>query len=127
MAKPSIADSKLKIETFVGGLEYPTSMAFLAPDDILVLEKNSGKVQRIVNDTLLPEPLIDLNVTRAWERGLLGIDIANAVTTDPNENGTFNDNENHNRFEQKYDDDFNRTNYVFLYFTKRETNVRRRR
>jgi aldose sugar dehydrogenase len=120
LAEPSIADSNLRIETFVGGLEYPTSIAFLGPDDILVLEKNNGKVRRIMNNTLLPEPLIDLNVTNAWERGLLGIAISKAGTMDPNDNGTINDNENHSRIEQEYHDDSNKIDYIFLYLTKRE-------
>ena len=41
--------------------------------DILVTEKNSGIVQRVVNGTISKEPLIQLNVSRADERGLLGI------------------------------------------------------
>ena len=32
----------------VTGLSQPTSMAFLGPSDLLVLEKASGKVQRFV-------------------------------------------------------------------------------
>jgi hypothetical protein len=36
---PIIQDSNLKVEEVVGGLELPTSMAFLGQDDILVLEK----------------------------------------------------------------------------------------
>ena len=45
-----VNNSNLKIETvFKGDLESPTSMAFLGPNDILVLEKNAGAVQRIVN------------------------------------------------------------------------------
>ena len=115
-----IRDPDLKIETVVGGLIYPTSMAFLGPDDILVLEKNSGTVRRIVNNTLLPEPLIDLNVTNAWERGLLGIDVANTGAIVPNAHGTLDYNENHSRAEQRNGDEFNRTKYVFLYLTKRE-------
>jgi glucose/arabinose dehydrogenase len=31
------------------GLEFPTTMAFLGPNDILVLEKEKGTVQRIIN------------------------------------------------------------------------------
>jgi hypothetical protein len=36
-------------------------MAFLGPDDILVLEKEKGTVQRIVNGEMLPEPLLDVS------------------------------------------------------------------
>ena len=47
-----MADSNLKAEKFVGGLEKPTSMAFLGPDDIIVLEKNKGTVMRVVNGVI---------------------------------------------------------------------------
>ena len=36
---PSINDANLTAELFVHGLKKPTSMAFLGPNDILVLEK----------------------------------------------------------------------------------------
>ncbi len=70
-------------------------MAFLGPDDILVLEKDKGTVKRIVNGKLLPEPLLDVNVATESERGMLGI----AVT----KNGTGANNNN---------------KYAFLYFTE---------
>jgi aldose sugar dehydrogenase len=47
----------------VEGLELPTSMAFLGPDVILVLEKDKGMVRRIVDGQLLPEAVLDVN---AW-------------------------------------------------------------
>ena len=120
LPESGIRDPKLRVEPFVGGLKYPTSMAFLGPDDILVTEKNSGKVRRIVNNTLLPESLVDLNVSNAWERGLLGIDITDANTIDSNGNMTINYNENYSKTELGYGEDSNKINYVFLYLTKRE-------
>jgi len=48
-------------------------MAFLGPDEMLVLEKASGKVQHVVKGTVQPEPALDLAVNSAIERGLLGI------------------------------------------------------
>ena len=61
----------------VGGLETPTGIAFIGENDILAVEKNSGKVLRILNGDVLPEPLIDVNVANEVERGLLGISVAN--------------------------------------------------
>jgi len=59
--KIMVNNSNLKIETvFKGDLESPTSMAFLGPNDILVLEKNGGAVQRIVNGHMLPKPYTNL-------------------------------------------------------------------
>ena len=39
---PKIYDIDLKVDIIFRGLDFPTSMAFLGPDDILVLEKNKG-------------------------------------------------------------------------------------
>ena len=52
---------------------FPTDIAFVGDDDLLVTEKNEGTVRRIVNETLLPDPLINLNVSTIGERGMLGI------------------------------------------------------
>jgi glucose/arabinose dehydrogenase len=69
-------DSKLQVELVSDGLVNATQIAFVGPDDILALEKDSGKVQRIVNGTLLPLPLLDVNVATQGERGMLGIAIS---------------------------------------------------
>src|SRR5215207_10536248 len=57
--KPDITDSRLKLEEVAANLELPTNMAFLGPDDILVLEKDKGTVKRIVGGELLEEPVLD--------------------------------------------------------------------
>jgi aldose sugar dehydrogenase len=57
------------------GLDQPTSMAFLAPDDILVLEKATGQVRRVLGGVLQPGNVLDVHVNSAGERGLLGIAI----------------------------------------------------
>ena len=76
-AGPLINDSRLKVEVVFRGIKFPTSMAFLAPNDILVLEKNNGTVQRIVNGKMLPHPLLHVNnIVNDSERGMLGIAIA---------------------------------------------------
>src|SRR6266542_6008778 len=54
---PAINDPKLRAEVVFRGLRYPTSMAFLGPNDILVTEKDAGTVRRIVNGTMFPQPL----------------------------------------------------------------------
>src|ERR687888_160251 len=73
---PIIADPNLKVELVLRGLKSPTSMAFLGPNDILVLEKNNGTVQRIVNGVMLSKPLLDVNIANKNERGMLGIAVA---------------------------------------------------
>src|SRR5215218_4610216 len=91
-----VNDPNLRVETVIEGLEFPTSMAFLGENDILVTEKDSGRVQRIVDGELQEEPVIDVQVANNDERGLLGIDISN-----PNGTSTSNNEQ-----------------YVFLYFTE---------
>ena len=71
--EPTVRDPSLKIETVATGLALPTTMAFAGPNDILVLEKNKGTVQRIINGQMLDEPLLRVNVSSEVERGMLGI------------------------------------------------------
>ena len=46
---PTVNDPSLRVEVVTIGIDFPTSMAFLGPIDILVLEKNEGTVKRTVN------------------------------------------------------------------------------
>ena len=55
-------------------------MTFIGPNDILVTEKNTGTVQRILNGEILEEPILDVNVNGEDERGLLGIAASNNST-----------------------------------------------
>lgn len=73
---PSVADPNLAVELVVGGLELPTTMAFLGPDDFLVLEKDKGTVLRVTNGSILTKPLLDVNVANTVERGMLGIAVS---------------------------------------------------
>src|SRR5215217_7919541 len=68
-------------------------MAFLSPDDILVLEKDKGTVQRIVNGKLLPTPVLTVDVATEVERCMCGIAVSKS------DSGNV---------------------YVFLYFTEAE-------
>jgi glucose/arabinose dehydrogenase len=77
--EPIINDPNLKADLVANGLELPTGMAFLGPNDILVIEKEKGTVQRIIDGKMLPEPLLDVNVARVSERGLLGIAVSKHV------------------------------------------------
>jgi aldose sugar dehydrogenase len=94
--QPVIHDNNMTVQVVFEGLKFPTSMAFLGPDDILILEKNEGTVNRIVNGVLLPEPLLDVNVSTESERGMLGIAVAEGHLS-------------------------NTAKYVFLYFTEAES------
>ena len=71
-AAPSVVDPDLAVRTAVSGLDQPISMAFIGPNDMFVLEKATGKVQRVVNGTV-QSTVLDLAVNSGSERGLLGI------------------------------------------------------
>ena len=63
------------------GLDTPTTMAFLGTNDILVLEKDKGTVQRIVNGKISGQPLLDVNVANSVERCMCGIAISKHNST----------------------------------------------
>jgi glucose/arabinose dehydrogenase len=75
-SKPSVADPNLKVELVVGGLELPTTMAFLGPDDFIVLEKDKGTVLRVTNGIISNKSLLDVNVANSVERGMLGVAVS---------------------------------------------------
>jgi glucose/arabinose dehydrogenase len=69
---PTMLDPNLGVRPVISGLVTPTSLAFLAPNEFLVLEKNTGKVQHVMNGAIQSTAL-DLAVNNSSERGLLGI------------------------------------------------------
>ena len=103
-AEVEIKDPNLKVETVAEGLKTPTAMAFLGPQDILVLEKTQGKVQRIIDGKMQDAPVLDVDphVSHEAERGMLGLTIAK---------DNRQDNENVSQ------DESNRR-YVFLFYTE---------
>ena len=94
--EPWVRDLNLKVEKVSEGLQSPASFAFLGLNDILVLERYDGKIHRIMNGTLVNEPLFDLAVSNKFERGLLGIAVDES-------------------------DDENKPRYVFLSYTESPT------
>jgi aldose sugar dehydrogenase len=73
---PSVKDNNLVVENVTGGFEKPTSMAFLGPNDILVTEKETGKVMHVIDGQIQDTPVLDVAVANSIERGLLGIALA---------------------------------------------------
>ena len=72
-AEPIIFDGDFTVEKLATGLEYPTTMTFVGKD-ILILEKNTGKVIRIQdNGVMYNEPVLDVPVISQGHSGLLGI------------------------------------------------------
>jgi glucose/arabinose dehydrogenase len=87
----TLADPNLRVTEWVNGLSQPTAMAFIGPNDLLVLQKNDGRVRRVTNGVLQSGEVLDVHVDRESERGLLGIALH------PN---------------------FPGTNFVYLYYTE---------
>jgi aldose sugar dehydrogenase len=79
---PTMVDARLGVRTVATGLVTPTSIAFVGADDILALEKNTGRVQRIVRGAL-QGTVLDLAVNFGSERGLLGIALHPAFPVNP--------------------------------------------
>ena len=79
---PTLVDRNLAVRTVVSGLSQPITMAFVNANTVLVLEKATGKVQRVVNGVVQATAL-DLAVNSASERGLLGIALHPRFPQDP--------------------------------------------
>jgi glucose/arabinose dehydrogenase len=60
-AQPTVVDPRLEVRTVVSGLSSPTTMAFLGENDILVLEKETGRVRRVMNGAI-QSTVLDLPV-----------------------------------------------------------------
>lgn len=69
---PTVVDPNLEVRTTVEGLTTPINIAFLGANNLLVLEKNTGQVKRVVSGAV-QATVLDLAVNFASERGLLGI------------------------------------------------------
>ncbi len=108
---PAIFDPTLKTEVVFRGLKYPTSMAFLGPNDILVTEKDAGPVQRILNGTELQQPLLNVSVATYAHRGMLGIAVSHSFQTDNLLN--YKNTNSHK----------NNITYVFLYYTQAQAHL----
>ena len=69
----TVFDDDYVVELFVSGLHFPTAIDFVG-NDLLVLEKNTGKVIRInENGEIDKEPVLVVPVYNYEESGLLGI------------------------------------------------------
>jgi aldose sugar dehydrogenase len=74
--EPHISDPNLKTQVVAEGLDTPTTMAFLGPNDFLVLEKDKGTVIRVVNGSASDKPVLDVDVANSAERGMCGIAVS---------------------------------------------------
>jgi hypothetical protein len=79
---PSVVDRNLVVRTVVDNLVTPISISFLGTNDFFVLEKDTGKVKRVVGG-MVQGTVIDLAVNNNTERGLLGIALHPAFPANP--------------------------------------------
>lgn len=70
-AAPAAEDPGHTVTLVTDDVSVPVAMAFIGPDDFLVLEKEAGRVQRFAGGT--KSEVRDLAVNGCGERGLLGI------------------------------------------------------
>jgi len=69
---PEMLRRGLGVRLVSSGLVTPVNLAFLGANDMLVIEKNTGRVQRVVGGTI-QGTVLDLAVNFGSERGLLGL------------------------------------------------------
>ncbi|HEU5120099.1 MAG TPA: hypothetical protein VFT71_03850, partial [Candidatus Nitrosocosmicus sp.] len=94
-----LSDPKLKLELVASGLDFPTTMAFLGPNDFLILEKDTGLVKRVINGKTIETPLLQIEVSKKDERGLLGVAVSERKTPNPIDDSLVNNNDiTHNVF-----------------------------
>jgi glucose/arabinose dehydrogenase len=79
---PTMLHPGLGVRTVAGGLVTPSTLAFIGPDDLLVLEKTTGRVQRVTRGAVT-STVLDLPVNFGSERGLLGIAVHRAFPWRP--------------------------------------------
>jgi glucose/arabinose dehydrogenase len=69
----TVLDPNLQVTPFLSGLSQPIGLVFLGPDDLLVLEKASGQIKRVIGGVVQSSPVLDLAVNSNSERGLLSV------------------------------------------------------
>lgn len=74
-AEPTTINPKFVVERIFSSDFKPSTMAFLGADDIIVLDRDLGKVYRII-DGVQSKPLLDVNVATVGYRGLLGVAVS---------------------------------------------------
>jgi aldose sugar dehydrogenase len=74
VAQPTVLDSSLKVEHLIDVPFKPSNMAFLHQNEILILDRDQGRVYEIIDFKMKQEPLLDVNVATVGYRGMLGID-----------------------------------------------------
>ncbi len=70
----TVTDTRLRVQTWTSGLSLPTTFAWIGPGEMLVMQKDDGKVIW-VKDGVIQGTALDLIVQHDSERGGLGITV----------------------------------------------------
>jgi glucose/arabinose dehydrogenase len=76
---PIPTNPSFKIQEVVHASFKPSTMAFIGKDDFLILDRDEGKIFRVMNGKMLQQPVIDVNVATVGYRGMLGIAVSKDV------------------------------------------------
>ena len=72
-AEPITVNPNFVVEKIFAGHFKPSTLTFLGKDDFLILDRDEGRVYRVINGNMLDPPIIDVNVATVGYRGMLGI------------------------------------------------------
>ena len=82
LAQPVVSDSRMKVERIIQASFKASTMAFNEEGDFFILDRDEGKVYRVVNEKLVPHPILDVSIATDGYRGLLGITVQKNKTID---------------------------------------------
>ena len=82
-ANPITVSPKFVVEKIYTGHFKPSTMAFLSDNGIIVLDRDAGKVLRVI-DGVHSKLLLDVNVATVGYRGLLGVAVSGNEKDIPN-------------------------------------------
>ena len=57
----NVNNTNLHVREIASDLEFPVALGFLGPKDVIVLERMSGLVKRVVDGKILEEPLLNIS------------------------------------------------------------------
>lgn len=64
----------IAVEEMASGLEVPWAIAFL-PDGAILVTERAGRIRRVENGTLVPQPVATVDIGDTSEGGLLGLEL----------------------------------------------------
>ena len=118
-------NNNLAVSLYAQGLSFPTSMAFVDNNTIMVLEKNTGNVRLVSHGKLQREPIFKVsNIDNNAERGLLGIAVLkendyNNSNTDKIQNKFSNIQKTDYKHTETLPSKSNSRYSIFLYYTEK--------